>query len=147
MLNMSIFSERLKELMSEREEMKSEQLAKEARISGSSIRSWIRGQSVPSFQSAVKLADYFCCSLDYLVGRTDKFEEILPRPLPPFYPHLRKIMEECKITRFRITTDTPIKDAFFTNWSRGEQPLLVTLCSLAQYLKVSLDYLVGRTDY
>ncbi len=144
--NLSKFTERLKEVMEERD-LRSEKLAREAGIAGSSIRSWLRGASVPSFRSAVKLADYLNCSLDYLVGNSDADISVTPRELPPFYPRLRQIMEEVGVTRFRITAETPIKDAFFTNWSHGEEPLLVTLCTLASYLNVSLDYLIGRTDY
>ena len=146
MENWSIFSERLKELMTERE-MRSETLARETHIAGSSIRSWLRGNSYPTFSSAVKLADYFSCSLDYLAGLNDKFESVLPRPLPPFYPRLRRVMEEQGVTRFAVTEHTQIKDAFFTNWSHGQLPILPTLCTLANFLNVSLDYLVGRTDY
>ena len=143
MENMSIFSERLKELMAERE-IRSETLARETHIAGSSIRSWLRGDSFPTFSSAVKLADFFSCSL---AGLSDKFESVSPRPLPPFYPRLRHIMEEQGVTRFWVTEHTHIKDAFFTNWSHGQLPILPTLSALASCLNVSLDYLVGRTDY
>ena len=144
--NLSNFSERLKELMDERG-LRSEKLAKEAGLAGSSIRSWLRGDSVPTYKSAIRLADHLRCSLDFLTGNSESDREILPREVPPFYPRLRMIMEEAGVTRFRLTTETPIKDAFFTNWAHGEEPLLTTLCTLADYLHVSLDYLVGRTDY
>lgn len=147
MVNLSDFPNRLKELMNERNDMKSERLAKEANISGSSIRSFLRGQSVPNFQTAIKLADFFRCSLDYLVGFVEEYQEVVPRPLPPFYAHLREIMKNAGVTRLEITQKTAIKDAFFTNWSHGELPLLITLCTLANYLEVSLDYLVGRAEY
>ena len=146
MENLSKFPERLKELMDERE-IRSEQLAQRANLAGSSIRSWLRGKSVPNFQSAVKLADHFCCSLDFLAGRCEDAGNVPPRPLPPFYPRLRKIMQEANVTRFYMATETPIRDAFFTNWAKGEQPLFLTLCILADHLHVSIDYLVGRTDY
>ncbi len=138
--------ERLKELMEERD-LRSETLAQGAGIAGSSIRSWPRGASVPSFESAVKLADFFGCSLDFLAGRSENFAAVAPKTLPPFYPRLRAVMAEARTTRFRVAKDTQIKDAFFTNWARGEKPLLVTLCILADYLDVTLDYLVGRTEY
>lgn len=143
---LSKFPERLKELMEERG-LRSEGLAREAHIAGSSVRSWLRGESVPSFPNAIRLADYFHCSLDYLVGAREMADEVSPRPLPPFYPRLRALMQEAGVTRFRMTKETPIQDAFFTNWSKGQQPLLITLCTLAEYLHLSLDYLVGRTDY
>ena len=145
MEDLSNFPSRLKELMEERE-LKSETLAAAVQISGSAIRAWLRGESVPTYLNAAKLADFFGCSLDFLMGRTD-YEAAVPRPLPPFYPQLRKVMAEANVTRFEIAENTNIKDAFFTNWAKGQLPLIVTLCTLADYLHVSLDYLIGRRDY
>ena len=143
---LSKLPERLRELMEERE-LRSEALARETGIAGSSVRSWLRGASVPSFESAVKLADFFGCPLDFLAGRSEDCGNVAPVALPPFYPRLRAVMAELGVTRFRIAKETQIKDAFFTNWAHGEKPLFVTLCVLADYLNVSLDYLIGRTKY
>lgn len=146
MENLSNFAERLSDLMHEKN-LRSEGLAKAASVSGSAVRSWLRGDSVPTLENAVRIADFFACSLDYLAGRTDYYEEVVPRERPPFYPNLRKVMEEQGISRYRIARSTAVKDAFFSNWAKGEEPLLVTLCVLADCLGVSLDYLVGRRDF
>lgn len=144
---LSNFSERLSELMYFHEEMTSEALAKQTKIAGSGIRAWLRGETVPNYDNLIAVADYFCCSLDFLTGRTDLDERVEPRALPPFYPHLREVMKKLGVTRYYVTTHSSIKDPYFTNWSRGQKPLLLTLCTLADVLDVSLDYLVGRSDY
>jgi len=41
-------------------------------ISEGNLGDWMRGRSRPAADSLVKLADYFDCSIDYLVGRKEK---------------------------------------------------------------------------
>lgn len=147
MVILSKLSERLKELMFYHENIKSEYLARDIGVTGATVRGWMNGTHEISLHHAILLADYFTCSLDYLAGRTEQSEKVLPRPLPPFYDNLRKVLKDTKVTRYRITKDTSIKDSFFTNWAKGEKPKLATVCVLADYLNVTLDYLVGRTDY
>jgi len=40
------------------------------------ISKWERGKFVPDIDSIIALADYFECSIDYLVGREDDFGNI-----------------------------------------------------------------------
>lgn len=146
MVYLSKLSERLKDLMSEYE-LSSYSLSAKIEVSSGSIRAWARGAGLPSLESIIKLADFFCCSLDYLTGRTEKFEEVKPRSLPPFYERIRSVMENEGFTRYNITHHTSIKDSHFTGWSRHDIPTLDSICILADYMHVSLDYLIGRTDY
>ena len=62
---LSNFSERLAELMFFHDEMSSEELAKRTGIAGSSIRAWLRKETVPSYDKLIAVADFFCCSLDF----------------------------------------------------------------------------------
>ena len=64
-----------------------------------------------------------------------------------FYERLAALMEERKITSYRITLDTKIPNSQISYWKRGKsQPTMENLIKLAEYFNVSLDYLVGRTD-
>ena len=143
---LSKFSERLKDLMAEHE-LSSYSLSEKIGTWSGVVRTWARGVRLPNLENSIKLADYFCCSLDYLTGKEEKYEEVRPRPLPPLYEHIRSVMKREGFTRYKITHDSSVKDSHFTNWAKGEMPSLPTLCILADYMKVSLDYLVGRTDY
>lgn len=143
---LSKFPSRLKELMEERE-LKSEELSQTLGIAGSAIRAWLRGEKLPCLENAVCLADFFVCSLDFLAGRKDGFEEVAARPLPAFYGRLRELMKERGIKRYDLTRDATVNDSRISRWAKGEAPSLPSLCVLADRLNVSLDYLVGRTDY
>lgn len=127
--------------------LRSEEFSETIGVAGSAVRAWLRGEKLPNLKNAVLLADYIGCSLDYLVGRSEHYEEVLPRPLPPFYQRLRSIMKEQNVKRYALTCNTTVKDSRITNWAKGESPSLSSLCAIADYLHVSLDYLVGRTDY
>jgi len=48
-----------------------EQLKRDLNVSSSVIYKWISGKSEPSTTSLIRLACYFECSVDYLIGRTD----------------------------------------------------------------------------
>lgn len=142
----SKLSERLKELMFDCGQIKSEALAAKIGVAGTSVRAWMNATRNINLVHAVGLADFFHCSLDYLAGISDTDREVLPRPLPPFYGRLREVMKEQGVSRYKIA-QLLHADVFFTNWAHGEVPMLYTVCTIADFLNVSLDYLVGRTDY
>ncbi len=132
--------------MFDRNDMKSEALAKELGTAGSTVRTWLNATNEISLENAIKVADFFHCSLDFLAGRTETDQTIIPRPLPPFYANLRSVMKQTGKTRYRITKETAIKDAYFTNWQNGQMPMLSSVCELADYMKITLDYLIGREN-
>ena len=145
--SLSKLPERLKELMFYHGEIKSEALAAKIGVYGSSVRAWMNGKSLISLNNAIKLADFFSCSLDYLAGLRDTYEEVKAKPCPEFYERLRNVMIEKNISRYEIVKKTEIPDVYFTKWSRGAVPDLISIIKIAKHLDVSLDYLVGRTDY
>ncbi len=147
MENLSNFPERLRELMFDRGDMKSEALGKAIGVHGTNVRAWLNGTSLISLEHAIQLADFFSCNLDYLAGRGERDETVVPRPLPPFYDSLRGVMAEKGVSRYQIVRDTEIHDVYFTRWKKGAKPDLITAVILADYLQVSLDRLIGRTDY
>ena len=68
---MSTFGERLKELREEKN-MFATQLAKILEVESATISNWEKDIRTPKKDMLIKIADYFDCSLDYLVGRTAK---------------------------------------------------------------------------
>ena len=62
------FGEILRKLL--KENGKSEyRLQKDLNVSRSLTYRWLNGLALPSVDSLVKLSEYFCCSVDYLLGR------------------------------------------------------------------------------
>jgi transcriptional regulator with XRE-family HTH domain len=73
---MDIFSLRLKELRVEKGFTQKE-LARVINTTDDSIYSWEKARSQPPLDTLVKLADFFECSVDYLLGREDDFGNII----------------------------------------------------------------------
>lgn len=67
------FKERLKELIDEKCDGKQIVLARGTGLAHSVISSYFVRGSIPSADQLVKLADFFGCSTDYLLGREDDF--------------------------------------------------------------------------
>lgn len=49
-------------------------LSRDTGITQGMISYWKCGERLPSAENLIRLADYFDCSVDYLLGRTDKRE-------------------------------------------------------------------------
>ena len=71
-------------LMMSRHMNKSE-LAKAVGVSSGNLSDWANGRSQPSIDKLIRLADYFDVSVDYLVGRDDRF----PQPSPDTFELVR----------------------------------------------------------
>lgn len=67
---MSKFPERLKELR-ENKNLLSKDFAAIMNVEPATITNWEKGNRFPKDDVLVKIADYFDCSIDYLLGRTD----------------------------------------------------------------------------
>ena len=143
MENLSHFSERLKELMLEAN-IKSDELGQKIGVSGSTIRTWHRGDSVINLTNLINLADFFECAIDYLVGRSDNTDVFVKKELPPFALRLREVLQERGMSRYSMTRDTKFKDKYFCNWDKGTIPLLPNIIELADILDCTIDYLIGR---
>lgn len=64
---MSIFSEKLNDLMQEKN-IKQKQLASELNITQQSISRYVNSEREPDYETLVKIAKYFDVSTDYLLG-------------------------------------------------------------------------------
>jgi len=140
---MTNFSERLSELMFEMS-LTSDQLGKNIGVDGSAVRFWKLKKAVISLSNAIKIADYFNCSLEYLFGRSDTLIDFAPRPALPFYERLISVMKDKQISRYRVCADLKKGHGHFDRWKSGVNPRMNTVFDLAVYLDVTLDYLVGR---
>jgi len=69
----SSFSERLRSLRGARN-ITQKQIAESIGLSESAYQHYERGTREPTLSNINKLADYFCVSADYLLGRSDKSE-------------------------------------------------------------------------
>ena len=77
---MSLFGDRLRALRQEKSITQAE-LSKIIGISKSSINMYERGEREPNFGNLNALADFFNCSVDYLLGRVE-YPELVVKKVP-----------------------------------------------------------------
>lgn len=113
-------------------------------INVSTVSRWRNNAKYMRLTQIVKIADYLGCSLEFLVGRTEKILDFEPIPCPPFYAHFRELLKDKGISRNQINRETHIKSSHFVDWNNGADPHILSLIELADYLDITLDVLVGR---
>ena len=143
---LSEFSDSLKELMLEKN-LTAFSLSKATKISNATICRWVNKKQSITLSKALKLADYFECSLEFLFNRTETRLGYIPLQTPHFYNRLKTVMKLENITDYKIT----LKDKVFSRgqydqWKNGSDPRIETLIKLAKYFNCTLDYLVGRDN-
>ncbi len=105
----------------------------------------INGQGYPRLDKAIKLADYFNCSLDYLFGLSDDNSQNNFKQPRPFDEQLRKVLKEKGVHQNQLIVDGKFSANCMHNWFKLKaNPQMDTVIRLAEYLGESLDYLVGR---
>lgn len=136
---------RITELLAERN-ISNKTFAQAIGVNVSTVGRWKRNAKYMRLSQILKIADYFNCSLDFLVGRSEKDIDFQPKECPPFYKHFRMLLEEKGISRNKINQETRIKSSHFVDWKNGADPHIFSLIELADYLDITLDVLVGRDN-
>lgn len=103
---------------------------------------------VPKTPSLIHIADYFNISIDYLVAITD--DEYFEKSKNPktFLERLEELRIERGIkTRYELSQEILIHRNNIAQWYKINcLPLIDDLIIIAKYFKVTVDYLLGRTD-
>lgn len=124
-------------------------LAKQVGIQDSLLYKYASNKSIPTVDNLIKLANYFDCSLNYLIGIDDepksyKFKETYNKDL--FFKRYSQLLQENHLTNHALSKKLDFSPSDLKHWKEGTIPYLETIIKLADYFGVSIDYLVGRED-
>lgn len=65
----------------------------------------------------------------------------------PYYRRIRDLREDKDLTQAQMGEILSCSQRVYSNYERGDIDIpTLTLCKLADFHKVSVDYLLGRTD-
>jgi len=142
-MDKSNFSERLKELMFENE-LNAEQLADAVGVSRTTAYRWTKEPLQIKRDSLIAVADYFECTIEFLIGRSYDDRKIKANACPNFAKQVRKIMKEKNISTYKFERTGKFKCSYLNDWEKGYQPVIQTLIELSEYFGCTIDYLVGR---
>ena len=90
---MIIFAERFKQLRKQKG-LNQEELANIFYSHKSSISRYESGKQIPEIETLKQYADFFNVSVDYLLGRTQNKEEVLPQPCDEYERVVVKARDE-----------------------------------------------------
>ena len=95
----------------------------------------------------IRIADYFNISIEYLLGRTNNSYFEKSNMKLSFLDRYQALKAEKHLTDYVIAQKLHISTSYTTNWKNKHYiPSIINLILLSEELKVSIDYLLGRTD-
>lgn len=141
---MEHFSDILKDLIEEKA-ISLRKIEQECGIPASQISRYLRN-TIPNIKTAIKLADYFDCSLDYLFGLSDNnaHSNFKDCDFSKFLPRYEKALKENNLTHWKFAKEYNISESCIRKWKHGQEPKTLTIYTIAKNLSISIDYLVGR---
>ncbi len=139
---MNEFQERLQDLLVENE-LSRLQLSKKIGISFETLNGYFNKDFYPELSVAIKIADYFCCSLQYLMGLTEDYQTIDENDLS-FIETIRKLLKENNLSIEKLMKSLNMSEANFYRWkNNNNKPAMQSLIAIAKFFDVSIDYLVA----
>jgi len=102
---------------------------------------------IPKPVVLIRIADYFNISIEYLLCRTNNpyFEKA--ETTASFLERYQALKAEKNLTDYVIAQKLHITTSYTTNWKNKKYiPSIINLIELSELFKVSIDYLLGRTD-
>lgn len=141
------FSQRFTDLLEE-EMTTAKQLGVKLGIDHTSIYLYLQG-SIPNVKNAVKLANYYNCTLNYLFGLDyypNEYTFFKTYNSTLFFERYTGLLKLRKVSHYKICKDCGIGNSSFIRWKDGREPKLETLIKISDYLKCNIDYLIGRSN-
>lgn len=145
MFNLSKFSEQLTELMA-MHNFNQTTLATAMNTKRPKLSSYLSAKRAPDYEFFVALIDFFHCSADFLLGLKEYPDDTVEyKPVQPFGARLRTVLEEFGISQYAFQRDTKISWSIIHSWLISKsKPSMAHLVCIAEYVKCSADYLLGR---
>ena len=140
---MNEFQDRINELLNEHKANRTD-LSKILKINSSSIDAYFNKNHFPSINIAIKMAQYFDCSLDYLFGRSDEVKNN-NKNSKSFFETFDSLIKDNNLSIAGTMRDLNMSENNYYRWKKGLFPKTLKILDVAKYFEVSVDFLVGYT--
>lgn len=145
-MNLSIFAERLSELIFDGKKTARE-VAKETAMGKTTVYEYLSGQKMPTLRNLVKLADYFSCSTDYLLGLEHEQANFTFQVCKPFPERFQEVLQYFEISRYRLEQMTGIAESALYYWAKGQKcPTVENILLVCEKLDCRVDFFIGRSN-
>ncbi|MDE7330603.1 MAG: helix-turn-helix domain-containing protein [Clostridia bacterium] len=144
-MNLSKFSDVLENLIFD-SGISKQDFAKAAKIPLPCIVSYTKNHRAPTVATLLKIADYFKCSTDYLLGREESRSATTFKKCPPFAEQLEFLRNYYKFKDFvQFRRATGLSKNRFLDWQNGKrQPSLENIIKMADCFDCRVDFILGR---
>ncbi len=140
------FQERITELVEDCDVNKSE-LPNLIGVDYRSLSNALNYGIIPTPRILIRIADHFNVSIKYLLGTSDDEYFNKAKVKSDFKLRFDFLCKENNITHYKVSKDLHFDQSFITRWlNKNYLPSLELLDLISEYFKVSIDYLLGRTD-
>ena len=124
------------------------EIAKLIPLSQSTLSNALTYGIVPSTKTLIKIADFFEIPINLLLGKNDVEDFIKSAKNPPFKQRFEELCFEKDVSHYKVAGDCCFDKSNISRWlSKDFLPELEILELLCEYFNVSIDYILGRTDY
>lgn len=142
------FCKRIKKIMDDNDCNSNKQFAELVNVSVPVISKAVNFGIVPSLRILIKIADKLELSLKYLLGLEKQNEFISSATPSTFHIRLAELTDERKLNYGQIASKMDFPRTYFYEWVKESTlPSIDYVLSLSDFFSVSVDYLLGRTDY
>lgn len=141
---MNAFQERLQDLLIENN-LNRLQLSKIIGISSTTINGYFNNDYFPQIDIAIKMAEYFNCTLDFLFGLSED-ESHITHNNKTFIENFDALLKERGLPIAKVLRELGMSEYNYYRWKDGKFPKTINLIEIAKYFDVSIDYLIGRID-
>ena len=146
MVILSKFAENLSALMEEKN-LNAPVLGKILNMDRSNITRYLRGERLPNYHLFIRIIEYFNVSADVLLGRLDYCDVQEFQPVQSFGATFRKALEETHTSQYELQKNLHFSSATTHAWLNDIRiPSIVHLDQLADYMDITVDFLLGRIN-
>lgn len=142
---MNDFQERLQGLLNDNN-LSRLQLANKICIAPSTINGYFNDNYYPEIEIAIKMSNFFNCSLDFLLGLSDeknsKFKITQTNISEIFFKNFNSLIKENKVSIARTMRDLKMSEQNYYRWRDGQFPKTINLIAIANYFETSIDFLL-----
>ena len=102
---------------------------------------------IPTPRIIIRIADYFNVSIKYLLGTSNDEYFNKAKVKSDFKTRFDFLCKENNVTHYKVSKDLHFDQSYITRWlNKNYLPSFELLDLISDYFKVSIDYLLGRTD-
>ena len=102
---------------------------------------------MPTVKSVLKTADFFGCSVDYLMGKNELEFDFQPdRYTLDFWSRYAALKQAAGMTDYQVAQLCKVRSGTVSKWVHGRLPDLEMLRRLCEVFDTSYEYLLGRVD-